>query len=157
MRNCSFYSAGLISLLCACAPKTSVIYMYSDMNNPNLRTYSISDPDDRIKREILEAGDDAKLNWYSKHRLLLEANHRGLVVKTNELEDRTEVAVFFPALYGIRDRFEGYSTEGYFKLKMELCDYGKDGTFDGLSELDRLRFRNIIKASERVLKNKRKP
>jgi len=157
MRKCNFYNAGLVSLLCACAPKTSVIYMYADMDNPNLRTYSVSDSDDKIKREILEAGEDAKLNWYSRHRLLLEVNRRGLVVKTNELEDRTEVTVFFPVLYGKRDLLEGYSAKGHFKLMMELCDYGKDGTLDGLSKPDRLRFKNIIKASERVLKNKHKP
>jgi len=55
------YSLGLISLLSACTPKTSIIYISSEMNNPNLATYSISDSDNSIKREILEAEGDLKM------------------------------------------------------------------------------------------------
>lgn len=153
------YSAGLVSLLCACSPRMSMIYMDSETSSLNSTTYAISDHDNRIKREVLEAEKegDEKLPWNIRQKLMLEADGRGLFVRTNELDDRTEITVFFPIIYSSREWLAGYSADGYFYKGIELYDDGKDGTIDGLSEPDRLRFKNIIKASERVLRSKRKP
>ena len=98
MINLRPYSIGLISLLSACTPKTSIIYMGSEMNNPNLVTYSISDSDNRIKREILETEGDVKIPRNIKEKLMAEVDQRGLVVKINELQDMMNISLFFPIL-----------------------------------------------------------
>lgn len=149
------FTAGLISLLYGCVPGPNIIYMNSEVHNSGLRTYTVSDDDDKIKREILEAGENMKIPSPLVERLMAEASQRGLPVKTRDLIDGTEVNIFFPILHGRHEWLERYLTEGYFMKSMRLYDDGKDGTIDGLSNEDRKKFRNIIRASEKVLKSKK--
>lgn len=156
MRAYSACGVGLVSLLYACAPKTDVVYMNTEMNSPYTKTYAVSDTDNRIKREILETEGDAKIPKNLKERLMLEADSRGLVVETRELADGTEIIVFFPIIQGSENLSEEYSIEGYFVKKIVFYDYDRNGTVDGLNKYDRLKLRNTLEASEMVL-SKRKP
>ena len=154
MRFHDIYNLGLISLLAGCAPKTSMIYMNTEINSPYTDTYAISDHDNKIKREILETEGDVRLHEKLKETLMSEANRRGLVVEMSKLEDRTDVTIFFPILQKREDSFEEYTLEGYFVKRMVFSDYYNDGSLDGLTEEGKLKLRNTIRAAEMILRQK---
>ena len=92
-----------------------------------------------------------KLPKNLKERLMEETDQMGLVVKTKGDIDRTKITVFFPIVYN-HELLGEYSMKGYFIKRISFYDYGFDGTLDGLDNNGRERFKNTIKASERVLR-----
>ncbi len=129
--------------------------------NSTETSYIISDLNDRIKREIIDAhADDADSGFGLpkdiRDRVMVEVNHCGLPVKVVDDTSRTSITIFFPILYDRGGWLEEYLVEGYFVKSIEFYDYGRDGKIDDLSDYKRKEFRNLIEATEDVLKEHNK-
>ena len=139
---------GLALLLSGCAPKSSIIYMSREIDRPDRLTYSVSDVDDRVKREILEAQENkGQISPMILETIMRETSQRGIVVQVEESEEGTEVSAYPPILYAKRE-----GVEAYFKTKITLHDKDQDGILDIPPETREM-LKNSANICEKVLKD----
>ena len=149
MRSLKVY--GLALLLASCTPKSSIIYMSAEIDRPDRLTYSVSDQDDRIKKEILETQEkQGQIPHSLLETIMKETSQRGIVVQVEEIEERIEISVYAPILYIERD-----GVEAYFKSKITFYDKNQDGKLDMPPETRKMLI-NSANTCEQVLKNYKK-
>ncbi|MBI4158837.1 hypothetical protein HY500_01105 [Candidatus Woesearchaeota archaeon] len=142
---------GLALLLTCCAPKSSIIYMAAEIDNPTRITYSVSDDRNEIKGEIFrEQEEQGQIPISFLEEMIKETDRRGLVVQVERFEEKIEVSVYAPILYSIRR-----NSERYFKAKVKFYDKDLDGRID-IAPKARKKFRHSIKVCEDILKKEKK-
>lgn len=119
--------------------------MFAEINRPDRITYSVSDVDNRIKKEILETQEkQGQVSPSLLEAIMKETSQRGIVVQVEKIGERIEISVYAPVLYNQRNRIEGY-----FKTKIIFYDADQNGKLDIPVES-----RNSVDISELVLKEK---
>ena len=144
-----FYGVGLASLLNCCSPNTGMIYMGSGAKGSET-VYAISDRDNRIKTEIIDAKSELPKNVRDTLMSLVDGG--GLPVEISKDFEGTSITIFFPIVRSRGEWLRDYLVNGYFVKKIEFYDAGGDGRLDGLSNYKRKEFRNLVRAAETVLR-----
>lgn len=139
---------GLALLLAGCAPKNDIIYISAGIDHPNRITYSVSDPDDQIKAEILRAQESqGQLLYPFLEAIMEETSQRGIVVQVEEVGGITAILV-----YGTILHIKGRGAKASIRTEVTFYDRDQNGRLD-LPPKTRRMLENSIKACELVLRD----
>ena len=122
--------------------------MSREIDRPDRLTYSVSDVDDRVKREILEAqGKKRQIPPGILEEIMKETSQRGVVIQIEDYGKGTKVSIYPPILFTKRQ-----GIEASFKVRAAFEDKDQNGTLDMPSETREM-LKNSVNICEKVLKD----